>query len=57
MGHSAIGVTMNVYGHLFEGAQQRLTEQLDNLLTERRPAAADAQDRSGGSKLLPEEGD
>ena len=37
MGHSEIGVTMNVYGHLFEGAQQRLTDQLDELVAERRP--------------------
>ena len=29
MGHSEIGVTMNVYGHLFEGAQRQLTDQLD----------------------------
>ena len=26
MGHTEIGVTMNVYGHLFSGAQHRLTE-------------------------------
>ena len=37
MGHSEIGVTMNVYGHLFEGAQQRLTDQLDELVSDRRP--------------------
>ena len=29
MGHSEIGVTMNVYGHLFAGAQRSLTDSLD----------------------------
>ena len=28
MGHSEFGVTMNVYGHLFEGAQRNLTNDL-----------------------------
>ena len=32
MGHTEIGVTMNVYGHLFEGAQGELTQDLDDLL-------------------------
>jgi integrase len=33
MGHSEIGVTMNVYGHLFEGTQHHLTAELDGLVT------------------------
>ena len=32
MGHTEIGVTMNVYGHLFEGKQRELTSDLDDLL-------------------------
>lgn len=32
MGHTEIGVTMNVYGHLFEGKQRELTRDLDDLL-------------------------
>lgn len=36
MGHSEIGVTMNVYGHLFEGAQVKLTEGLDGLVNSTR---------------------
>jgi integrase len=31
MGHSDEGVTTRVYGHLFEGAQRRLSDQLDAL--------------------------
>lgn len=30
---------MNVYGHLFEGAQGELTQDLDALLMRTRPAA------------------
>ena len=36
MGHSEFGVTMNVYGHLFEGAQARLSDDLDALVTRTR---------------------
>ncbi len=36
MGHTEIGVTMNVYGHLFEGAQGQLTRDLDDLLERSR---------------------
>ncbi len=32
MGHTEIGVTMNVYGHLYEGKQRELTADLDDLL-------------------------
>ncbi len=31
MGHSDPAVTLRNYGHLFEGAQARLSEQLDAL--------------------------
>jgi integrase len=37
MGHTDAGVTLKVYGHLFEGVQAKLTEQLDAL----RARAAD----------------
>ena len=33
-GRTEIGVTMNAYGHLFEGAQGELTKDLDDLLEE-----------------------
>ena len=36
MGHTEIGVTMNVYGHLFEGKQKELTQDLDDLLDRTR---------------------
>jgi integrase len=42
MGHTEIGVTMNVYGHLFEGKQRELTSDLNDLLrrtrSKKRPA-------------------
>jgi len=31
MGHTDASITLRVYGHLFEGAQERLTEKLDSL--------------------------
>ncbi len=31
MGHTDPAVTLRVYGHLFAGAQEELTERLDNL--------------------------
>ncbi len=39
MGHTEIGVTMNVYGHLFDGKQRELTENLDDLLDRTRSNA------------------
>jgi integrase len=36
MGHTEIGVTMNVYGHLFEGKQRELTRDLNDLLDRTR---------------------
>lgn len=36
MGHTEIGVTMNVYGHLFNGAQHALTNDLDELVNRSR---------------------
>lgn len=41
MGHTEIGVTMNVYGHLFEGKQRELTADLDQLLLRVRSAERD----------------
>ena len=41
MGHSEIGVTMNVYGHLFKGAQAKLTNDLDGLVTRTRQQPPD----------------
>ena len=40
-GHTEIGVTINVYGHLFEGAQGELTQNLDDLLERSRSAVYD----------------
>jgi hypothetical protein len=42
MGHSDANVTLSVYGHLFEGAQAKLTEQLEAL----RQTIADAPDNA-----------
>jgi integrase len=42
MGHSEIGVTMNVYGHLFEGAQAKLTDDLSALVDASRPILKEA---------------
>jgi hypothetical protein len=36
MSHTEIGVTMNVYGHLFEGKQGELTTELNDLLERAR---------------------
>jgi integrase len=36
MGHTEIGVTMDVYGHLFKGAQGQLTQDLDDLIERSR---------------------
>jgi hypothetical protein len=50
MGHTEIGVTMNVYGHLFSGAQHRLTEQLDALLEQTRSTATQAKQHDAAAK-------
>jgi integrase len=42
MGHAEICVTMNVYGHLFSDAQERLTAELDELRSRTRPTPASA---------------
>jgi hypothetical protein len=41
MGHTDASITLRVYGHLFEGAQQRLTDQLDELRRVSAPATTD----------------
>lgn len=41
MGHTEIGVTMNVYGHLFDGKQFELTGDLDDLLRRTREGNGD----------------
>jgi integrase len=48
MGHTEIGVTMNVYGHLFEGAQGQLTKDLDDLLERSRPKTLGEGGKRGG---------
>jgi integrase len=40
MGHSDPAVTLREYGHLFEGTQAKLSEQLDNLRTLSTPTIA-----------------
>jgi integrase len=45
MGHSEIGVTMNVYGHLFQDKQEKLTNDLDALVERTRV--------SGGTTVSP----
>ncbi|HVC13230.1 MAG TPA: tyrosine-type recombinase/integrase [Acidimicrobiales bacterium] len=42
MGHSDPAMTLRVYGHLFEGVQERLTEQLDELREQADASAATA---------------
>ena len=42
MGHSEIGVTMDVYGHLFQDKQERLTNDLDALVERARHATPTA---------------
>jgi integrase len=39
MGHTDPTVTLRVYGHLFDGAQERLTAELDGLRERTRPPA------------------
>jgi integrase len=50
MGHSDSSVTLREYGHLFEGTQGKLTEQLDALVqaTEAAPPSAEIIDISEG---------
>jgi integrase len=48
MGHSDPSVTLREYGHLFEGVQERVSEQLDEL----RRRAADAAAASGSITTL-----
>lgn len=51
MGHTEIGVTMNVYGHLFEGAQGQLTQDLDDLLERSRAeVSSDPEPDENGSR-------
>ncbi len=52
MGHSEIGVTMDVYGHLFQDKQERLTNDLDALVERtRRSGSAVPEVRSAGSVI------
>jgi hypothetical protein len=55
MGHSEIGVTMNVYGHLFDGQQRELTSDLDDLLGRTRSSRprTTAVSRSHGMRTTP----
>lgn len=39
MGHTDASITLRVYGHLFEGAQHRLTEKLDALREATQPTS------------------
>jgi len=52
MGHSDATVTLRVYGHLFEGTQAKLSEQLDALreATSQRPAEATIVELRGHEK-------
>jgi integrase len=40
MGHSDPAVTLRVYGHLFDGRQEQLTDKLDELRRSTKPASA-----------------
>lgn len=42
LGHADPAVTLRVYGHLFDGVQERLTQGLDELCQSTIPAAAEA---------------
>jgi integrase len=42
MGHTDPGVTLRVYGHLFEGVQEELTERLDRRRRSSPPPSAPA---------------
>jgi integrase len=53
MGHTDPAITLRVYGHLFEGAQQDLTDRLDRrrlgaISTPENPAIAPVQDDTAG---------
>jgi hypothetical protein len=49
MGHSDPSVTLREYGHLFEGVQERVSEQLDEL--RRQTAEAALEDQRGITRL------
>jgi len=42
MGHSDPAVTLRVYGHLFDGRQEQLTEKLDELRRSTKPRSGEA---------------
>jgi integrase len=54
MGHTEIGVTMNVYGHLFDGKQHELTSDLDDLLDRTRKANAEEAEEGTGEPVVDE---
>jgi integrase len=56
MGHTEIGVTMNVYGHIFEGKQRELSRNLDDLLDRTRSIERPA-GTGEGTEAGPDEND
>ena len=56
MGHSEIGVTMDVYGHLFQDKQERLTNDLDALVERTRHSSTSRTEGRGGGSVIPMDG-
>lgn len=53
MGHSSITVTLNTYGHLLPGLEERLTEALDARARTARAARAGSDwSRSGHERVV-----
>jgi integrase len=52
MGHSSITVTLNTYGHLLPGLEERLTEALDARGREARLAAGPVGSRLGHERVV-----
>ena len=53
MGHSEIGVTMDVYGHLFQDKQERLTNDLDALVERTRQSGSSVPEVPSGGYVIP----
>ncbi len=52
MGHSSITVTLNTYGHLLPGLEERVTEALDARGREARVTAGSVGSRVGHERVV-----
>lgn len=53
LGHSSIKLTMDTYGHLFEGSDRDSAEKMEKLLAPSRPVCVVAESKRTRLTLLP----